>query len=68
MVPVAPAHRSRKKSIIAALTSDACSLLSPMAAAGENELAAKSRHVVCQIGDDPIHALEPQHQVRSPAR
>jgi len=29
-----------------------------MAAVGEYELAAQSRHVVCQIGDNPIHTLE----------
>jgi hypothetical protein len=35
-------------------------LLGPMAAAGEYDLAAQLRHVVCQIGDDPIHTLERQ--------
>ena len=29
-----------------------------MAAVGEYELAAQSRYVVCQIGDNPIHTLE----------
>ena len=34
-----------------------------MAAVGEYELAAQSRHVVCQIGDNPIYALERHYQV-----
>jgi hypothetical protein len=61
--PGKAAHNSRKKSIIEALTWDARSCWGPTAAFGEYERAAQLWHVVCQIGDDPIHTLERQCQV-----
>jgi len=38
-------------------------LLSPMAAAGEHDLAAQSRHLVFQIGDKLIPAAKRNHYV-----
>ena len=38
-------------------------LLGPVTATREHDLAAQLRHVVCQIGDNLIHAVERYHQV-----